>query len=134
MNPMRRFCAIWLAGLFVFSAAGPALLAGSDSQLPECCRRLGKHRCVLNLVSSQDQSPDRSLDRMDEKCPCVPGSGTVGAHRYGGTALSCHAILFSRIGHPAGQIQTEARYRVSYNRARQKRGPPFPPNISFLVC
>jgi hypothetical protein len=124
MKRMRRLCAIWLAALFAFSVAGPALLAGSESQLPECCRRSGKHRCGLNPVSPQDQSSDTFLDREPDKCPCVPGSGTVGAHRYAGGVISCHIILVSPVSHTTLQVQSEARYRGSYNRARQKRGPP----------
>jgi hypothetical protein len=33
--------------------------------------------------------------------------------------------MFSNIVcHPASRAQTEANYRISYNRAAQKRGPP----------
>ena len=35
-------------------------------------------------------------------------------------------IAFAVISHPAALEQTEARYRVSFSRSRQKRGPPTP--------
>jgi hypothetical protein len=37
------------------------------------------------------------------------------------TAASIRVVVVS---HPAGIAQTEARYRVNFNRSRQKRGPP----------
>ena len=35
-------------------------------------------------------------------------------------------ITLALITHPAAIEQTEARYRISFSRSRQKRGPPTP--------
>ena len=35
-----------------------------------------------------------------------------------------HAVYAALVSHPTGLVQTQSRWRVSRERARQKRGPP----------
>jgi hypothetical protein len=66
------------------------------------------------------------MKSMAEKCPYPPGRGA--ALTDGKTPLPRDVVttLALLVSHPAGQAQTEARYRVSFSRVRQKRGPPSP--------
>jgi len=43
---VRRFSAILLLALLSFSLLTPALASDSNSKLPACCRRQGKHHCA----------------------------------------------------------------------------------------
>jgi hypothetical protein len=128
---VQRVSAVLLLVLFSFSLIGTPALNNSESNLPECCRRDGKHHCALSSMAvsmMQDgETQDASgpgMKSVAEKCPYAPGRGAALAH--GKTPLLRAAVtpLASLVSHPAGQAQTEARYRVSFSRVRQKRGPP----------
>ena len=113
---MRRIMARLLLAVVSFSLIAPALLADEDSNLPACCRRLGEHHCTLG--ASQGAS------FIQERCPHFP-SGSVALMALGIAAVTPEQAVFAAIvGHPAAHAQTEARYRISFSRAWQKRGPP----------
>jgi hypothetical protein len=119
---VQRFLARLLLVLFSFSLIGPAVLAGSESQLPACCRRLGQHHC--DATQGVNQASGSSVQAGGQKCPFFPLGRAVPAHAkalFRGTAQSVVATL---VGHPAGHVRTESRYRVSFSRSSQKRGPP----------
>jgi hypothetical protein len=119
---VRQACAIVLAVLFSFSLISPALFADSPSNLPSCCRREGKHHCAMISMAAAPSGP--AVGATHQKCPYFPkpGSGPT----YSKTVLVNAALtIFASISsHPAVQPQTEARYRTSFSRSRQKRGPP----------
>jgi len=113
---VRRIMAGLLLAVFSFSLIAPALLADEDSNLPACCRRLGEHHCVL--ATSQGAS------FIEERCPHFPlGSAALAASEIA-TVTPSQAVFAAIVSHPAASAQTEARYRVSFSRAWQKRGPP----------
>jgi hypothetical protein len=60
---------------------------------------------------------------IDQKCPFSP-QATVASHVGTCTAAPAAAVYAGIVSHPSGSPQTEAGYRVSFNRSRQKRGPP----------
>ena len=106
----------WVNFTLIFAAFSPAMAA--DSNLPACCRRAGKHACMLA------QSPLSGPALQAARCPMYPRSGAVPAQaRATGLATSA-SIIAAVTSHPAAGPQTEARYRMSYSRAGQKRGPP----------
>jgi hypothetical protein len=39
-------------------------------------------------------------------------------------ATPAQVVFAAIVSHPAAHAQTEARYRISFSRAWQKRGPP----------
>lgn len=120
---MRRGSATLLLLLFSFSLIGPAVFASTDSQLPECCRRSGKHHCSMR--QSSEQQPSGSAFRsIPEKCPYFPAVPIVRAHGKTALAASSHAIYASLNSQRVGQVQPATLYRVSFSRSRQKRGPP----------
>ena len=121
---MRRLSAVSLLVLFSFSLMGPAIWAGTESRLPECCRRLGRHHCSMNQNGGQPPSSDSTLTSVSGKCPYFPPGRAVppqGKASLRGTAQTVIALLVS---HSAGLGQTEARHCVSFGRSHPKRGPP----------
>jgi hypothetical protein len=116
-----RFLASLLLALFSFSLISPALLADADSNLPACCRRAGLHHCSLTSQRTASTGPSLHATR----CPNFPGVRAVPAPgKLAGLARTSQAVFASLVSHPAAHAQTEARYRISYSRAGQKRGPP----------
>jgi hypothetical protein len=121
---MRRLAAAillaWIHFALLFAAVTPAV--ASDANLPACCRKNGTHRCWMTQSSASGPGFQAAL------CPMYPRAGAVpGQAKSAG--LTASASVFGVIAsHPAVQPQTEARYRISFSRAGQKRGPP-----SFLA-
>ena len=136
---VQRVSAVLLLVLFNVSLIATFELANSESKLPECCRRAGKHHCSTMMGSSMGSMTMQVTmqDAMQEssgpavrptagECPYSPRGGP--SSPYGKTPLprAARTVVASLVSHPAGPAQTEARYRVSFSRVRQKRGPPSP--------
>ncbi len=119
---MRRF----LAAMLVLVFSGPLIspiFAGTvdESSLPACCRRNGKHHCMMYAMM-MGQIPGHPV--FAEKCPYSPFAGLAvmlphafATHAQRATVRHA-AVLDARIP------QAEAGYRISFHRSRQKRGPP----------
>lgn len=60
---------------------------------------------------------------LREKCPFYPAP-TITAHIDLSSDMARATSFFWIIGFDSGLAQTEARYRISFDRSRQKRGPP----------
>jgi len=124
MAVVQRALAATLLVLFSLSLIGPGVFAASESQLPECCRRLGQHHCVLMGASAQDESSGPALKNGGEKCPYFPVGWSVSANAYPLFLGATRIIPTPLASHAAGQTQIEARYRIPFSRSSQKRGPP----------
>jgi hypothetical protein len=111
----------------------PALTTGAmgQSTLPACCRRAGQHHCQMSpearalLLHESDGST--RINAKPQQCPYrqrslaathlqpfTPGAATIHA------AFSLHK--------PSAAAQADCLRRISFDRSRQKRGPP-----SFLA-
>ena len=117
---MRRGVAILLALVFNWMLILPAFAGSPESNLLACCRRDGKHHCMMRTESPK--AAGTSFVAVGEKCPHFPHS-TAATHVTFVPALN-QAIFAGVVRHPAISAQTEAGYRASYLRSRQKRGPP----------
>jgi hypothetical protein len=118
---VRRLLAISLLMLFALPFALPLFGASAaEANLPLCCRRNGKHHCAMMDMDSP-QGP--SMSTVSEKCPysIVPPAILVLPTFTPSTAASVFAGITR---HPAAAPQTEAQRRISFDRSRQKRGPP----------
>ncbi len=73
-----------------------------------------------------DQAPDSgtSFHAIRERCPYFPVAAAAPAGPDAAFLKTPAAIFAAVVRHPSIQFQTEARYRVSFSRSRQKRGPP----------
>jgi hypothetical protein len=112
--------------LFIFAGntALPALFADPESSLPACCRRDGKHHCAMMDMAGVDQDDGEAYWKSTpQKCAQFPKTGASSCAAKTGprrTAKIAH-LVSSR---PTIAAQTEALYRISHSRSREKRGPP----------
>jgi hypothetical protein len=106
--------------------------------LPACCRRDGKHHCMMmagmvmdaalgatrgGASASSNPGTQPTVAIVTERCPYGP-QGLPGAVHRDGTLDTASAVFAGLMAHPAGSPQTESKRRVSSLRARHKRGPP----------
>jgi hypothetical protein len=119
---VSRVIAVVLVLVFGCDAVCPALFANPEPTLPACCRRAGKHHCMM--AASGVAESGVVLKTVQERCPYFPKNapGIGGNYCAPPPSGSVIAPIFS---HPTAKPQTEARYRVSLLRGWQKRGPPF---------
>jgi hypothetical protein len=101
-----------------------ALGAMSDTGLPACCRRNGKHHCMMSADEGATLSSDtQAFDAPPQQCPYYPASIAI-VHGDLFTLPAAQAVYAGLIAHPAVVAQTESKLRISRTRSRQKRGPP----------
>jgi hypothetical protein len=117
---MRRTIAFSLLMVFSWMLIVPLFGPDAEANLPPCCRRNGKHHCMMRRMERQS-----GFTSASEKCPCVPPStGVLHSATYKPeTGEQFHA---EAVRPPACAAQTEALYRLSFLRSHQKRGPPAP--------
>jgi hypothetical protein len=118
---MQRGSATLLLALFSIFVIEPAIFADDpDSKLPACCRKSGKHHCSM----SAETLSGIAVTSVRTKCSSFPGSGMAPVSGKASAASPADVFFAAILSHPAAHAQTEARYRVSFNRSRHKRGPP----------
>src|SRR5690349_4080208 len=118
---MRRSIAFVLALVFSWLLILPAFAGSAQANLPACCQKEGKHHCMMQMGGPS--APGASLTALDEKCRYFPHS-TAAGHVETFTPTITQAIFAGIIRRPAISPQTEAGYRASHLRSKQKRGPP----------
>jgi hypothetical protein len=117
-SAVRRIGAIFLLGLFSVSLIEPALVADDESKLPACCRREGQHHCAM---TGESRAPGAVVQAV---CPAFPKAGAAPAYTKLAGMRPARLVLGQIACHLAGSVQAQALFRVSFSRARQKRGPP----------
>jgi|SRR5581483_2464773 len=119
---MQRGIASILVMLFGWLLVLPALASSTNSVIPACCRKNGKHHCTA-MHPGQETDSDPGLNSVSAKCPCCPQS-TVASAGHVFAPATTEAIFAGLVGHPAVAPQTAANFRISQDRSRQKRAPP----------
>ena len=117
---VRRLLASSLLALLLAPSVLPLFgQRAVESSLPACCRRNGKHHCMMYMAWIQQ----RAFRTIRAKCPYdLAPPAVIVFTRY---APSAPATLFTRIRRqPAAIAQPEPPLRASFDRTRQKRGPP----------
>jgi hypothetical protein len=124
---LRRFIAIALLAIFglPFATSLLALTPRSEANLPACCRRNGKHHCMMAMQETQTSGDQVRLSAPPEKCPYVPGRVLQGSQQVVFDTSSQRAFG-GLVGHSAVFAQMESMWRISRDRSKQKRGPPSP--------
>jgi len=115
---MRRAVAISLMMLFSFALIAPLLAPDADANLPACCRRNGKHHCMMRNRTGQ-----KGFTTLTETCPCNP-AGSCAVHSVTYKPETAKQFYAQMVSHPACAAQTEALCRIAFLRSHQKRGPP----------
>ena len=127
MSVLRRLVAIALLAVFglPFAQSLFALTPKSDANLPACCRRNGKHHCMMSMAERREMSSNKpQFAPPVEKCPYCPAALTLG-HQTNPFSIATGQIVFlSSVGQSSVVAQTESKRRISRDRSRQKRGPP----------
>lgn len=114
--------------LVVLSLWGTPVVSAFTSRLPEdnlpvCCRRGGKHHCMMQRMMEPGSGP--VFVAPPQHCPLYPKSVVPGPPRLNLFVPAPCAMFFAAVqSHPAFAAQTEARYRIAFDRSRLKRGPP----------
>ena len=133
---MRRILSILLAVICLLPLLTPVLSAqvDADAQLPACCRRRGVHHCIMNagamkasaegaVAQAAGDAGERRVSAPVEQCPYCPHSLGV-AHHDNAAPGESSEMLAGLIVEPSAVAQAECLRRISFDRSRQKRGPP----------
>lgn len=122
---MQRFCALLLVSWVGVSLTLPAWLSQTANQLPECCRRTGRHKCAMQnatpLTLTSTGVPEQAIASYCPFASMTRAEAVLPTLWLPAPAQISFAELLS---HPAVRPQIEARFRTSFLRACQKRGPP----------
>ncbi|WP_158751488.1 hypothetical protein [Acidobacterium sp. S8] len=116
---MRRSLAISLLLLFSFSLLTPFFAPDAEAAVPACCRRGGRHHCV----ESDGDAKDNGTRMIAQRCPYAPEAPAI-VHLTAFTPAPNEAVFAGLVSHPSVHAQIAAQYRISFDRSRQKRGPP----------
>jgi hypothetical protein len=136
-SDMRRLTAVLILGMIGLFTGVPLLAFSRSAQeaaLPACCRSHGKHHCIMTDASLKSASSGTfQVAATPRNCPFYPkGIAAAGITLHAATR-SC-AVSFSRsIRVLSIHPQTMAFYRLSLDRARQKRGPPDYTSLEFAL-
>jgi hypothetical protein len=125
----RRLLSILLFWATLFPLIAPALSSGAlgQSTLPACCRRDGKHHCQMSpefqaLMQRELDGPTRVGTRPD---PCPYRQRSLAASHLQTLASADTTTQAPFALHaPSAAAQAECLRRISFDRSRQKRGPP----------
>lgn len=121
---MRRALAILLVFAFSLPLIAPALASAPDeSQLPACCRRDGKHHCAM-FSDAVSVNVSKRVTTVSGKCPCPPFARLALMLPHALSSQHTSAAVARNAGPAAVIREAEAGYRISFDRSRQKRGPP----------
>jgi hypothetical protein len=124
---VRRIPAVSLLLAVSFALIAPVVSAAagqSESDLPSCCRRDGKHHC--SMADASDREPGTpALNRAPAKCGQYPRGKAVPIVPQ--TGLAAVADVFAGVAGPSGLV-TFLR-RVSHSSLSSfescfERGPP----------
>ncbi len=119
---MQRGIATALALLFSWLLIVPAFAFLHQPVVPPCCRKGGAHQCTMQ--SPVPASAGASIRAVSATCPFSHGSLSAVSHLDFYAPGVRESVYAGIVRHPALSPQTEANFRVSYDRSRQKRGPP----------
>jgi hypothetical protein len=127
---MRRLLSILLFWATLFPMVAPALTTGAmgQSMLPACCRRGGQHHCAMApeeraRLMAEDGNGAIRVGAPPEQCPYRQRSlAATHLPTFAPGAMATHAEFL--LHQPSAAAQAECLRRISFDRARQKRGPP----------
>jgi hypothetical protein len=118
---VRRNLAVLLLAVTISPMIGLLLASSPESNLPACCRRNGKHHCVMTS-SEPDGSSGPSL--YARRCPVYPNLNFQLRTRLVCFAPPPHISLGPPVPRPTLILSELSFRRETLSRSRQKRGPP----------
>ena len=121
---MKRSAATLILVLIGYSLIAPVVFADSGPAVPPCCRKSGKHHCAMKIAGDQNDSSAPAVKNDRTTCPLYPRAGVTPASGKMVAARVAFLFFASVVSHPTAHPQAEALYRILFNRACPKRGPP----------
>lgn len=120
---MQRLLAILILSVVGILPVTQAWFTADSAQaLPACCRTHGKHKCAM------PSGDEPALHAVCSQYPYVPVVSSTAVNPWIVQPASSPLNFAAVISCPVAHAQIEALFRVSFERSRQKRGPP-----SFLL-
>jgi hypothetical protein len=118
---MRRAVALALMLILSSLLMAPLFASDPEANLPACCRRHGKHHCMM----SEQRDGGSGFAAVREKCPFFPAICCAShstqlrpeAARHF-EPVTLHATL--------GAAVVQGGFRLCSPRSHRKRGPPSP--------
>jgi len=127
---LRRLLSILLFGATLLPMIAPMISTGAtaESMLPACCRRDGKHHCMMSAAARAIMLGETNDEAMragtpPEQCPYRQRS-LVAVHLQVFTPAATATRSAFLLRAPSAAAQAECLRRISFDRSRQKRGPP----------
>jgi hypothetical protein len=121
---MRRTIALALTVIFSWTLIAPIFGPGAGANLPPCCRRDGKHHCMMRMMGQLSGS-QKGFNSVTEKCPCQPAA-TCAVHSPVFKPEAGSRFYAQVVTYAACAPRTEALFRIAFLRSHPKRGPPSP--------
>lgn len=119
---MRRIVSIALLAVFSWQFAAPAFSPDAEANLPLCCRRHGKHHCMMSRMARQE-SGQLAFTTVTERCPYGPASVTA-AHTSAYQPRADSSFHTGSGNQSVVAPPTAPVARNTFLRGRHKRGPP----------
>jgi len=115
--------------LFLFSSWGApflsALTGHSEDNLSACCRRNGKHHCMMSLAERRQLAGRyRQFDSPAEKCPYAPAA-VVAVHSEPFVIPVTESAFSALFDEAATVAQSRSLLHIGEKSSLRKRGPPF---------
>ena len=125
---MRRFSALSMLFVLLITWATPnigGLRPKSEGNLPACCRRNGKHHCMMSMAE-RSQIADRApaFSTPPEKCPHFPAI-ELGVQGNLFVAPTSEGAVLPYSAMPVMLAQLLPIFAKPAENAHLKRGPPF---------
>ncbi|MEO6982326.1 MAG: hypothetical protein ABI072_04340 [Edaphobacter sp.] len=123
---MRRLLSISLLLLFLLPLVSPLFATTlTEANVPACCRRNGKHHCTMGtaLQPSSAHAPGLQPITLRETCPYTLLSQVPATLAFTPDEIQS-SIHVGIVSHPTCQAQPATLLTISFDRSRQKRGPP----------
>lgn len=122
---MQRAWAIVILSILGILPVAPAFTNATRTiQLPPCCRAHGKHKCEIRLRLAESHSSEPALYSSCDQFPLLQLASSTAVNPSAFLHKTAQLFFAAIVSHPVAHEQTEARFRISFARSRQKRGPP----------
>lgn len=119
---MRRVIALSLLAWFSWMLIVPVFAPDAEASLPPCCRRNGKHHCMMRMMQ-RPSGHERRFGTASEKCPYFPVSSC--AVHSSSFQTACGETVRAEGARPAPVAWAQVMLRPAFFfRSHPKRGPP----------
>lgn len=124
---LRRLLSIAILLVIAAPAIAPlfVLSATTGGDVPACCRRNGKHHCMMSEAQRAAMSEGREhlVAQVGERCPFQPKASPA-TRNLQTIADADSAVFTGLVIHPVLTPQSRCLQRISFQDSHQRRGPP----------